>query len=362
MNAYLGGSPLVPYFALASQTQTAGASGSALATALQQWLTSAAPAFDQAQSVFDELTAVDLAAGLSDLSTKMESLPAGESLLAPVDEYAVQYSSLPQPFTRLVDDAKSQVVSLVNDVSGTVSSSRSVLGDAISGAETASADLRKNTIGQVEEYKTEYEPTVRHYEVIRQAALYSMFAVTLLLSLILVAGTIMLWPAALKLATFLLLVLFTVQFALVVAITAGLKVGNDGCSNLEPQVLQRISSEKATTVLRFYFYGEGSSAKSILNDFMNVDIDSALNQVASARKELQSGMQSYNVRGAMAIAVDLAVAGSYAVVDGVNATLALIEYEPVHNSKYYLSIHMMRAWLPFLLIFNSRPGRRGSNP
>lgn len=341
MNAYLAGSPVVPYFALASQTQTAGTSANALANSLQQFLTAAAPAFDESQAVFDELTAVDITAGLSELGDKMQSLPAGEVLLAPMDDYAAQYASLPQPFTLLIDEAKTQVVDIVNDVSGTVVDSRSVLGDAISGAERVSLDIRDNTVDKISEYRVEYEPEVRHYETIRQAALYSMFAVTLLLSLILLAGTVMLWPAALKLATFLILVMFTVEFALVVAITAGLKVGNDGCSNLEAQVLQRIDSPEATTILRFYLYGEGTTAKDILNDQLDVNIDTALEQVASAREELQAGIDSYNVRGAMAVAVNQAVAGSYSVVTGIETTLALIEYVPVHNRKYHFAMRCL---------------------
>ena len=148
----------------------------------------------------------------------------------------------------------------------------------------------------------------------------------------------MLWPAALKLAVFLLLVLFTVAFALVVVATVGLKVGTDGCANLEAQILQPLENDpKAITIARYYLYNEGATdPKSILSDVFLLDVDAMLAQVASARQSLQQSLQTYNLRGALDSAVTSAVANSFGVADAVLITLAKISYDNVNNGKYHL--------------------------
>ena len=296
---------------------------------LQQWLVAADALYDQIDQVFYQLSNANFIGDLNALSTQLQELPS-ESMLAQIDDYASQVAVLPQPVTSIVDDAVSSVVDVVTEVSAAVADSRSVLGDAVGAAGRTSLTMRENTIGTVEEYTTEYEPTVRMIDSYRQAALYSVFAVALVLNLVLLAGAFLLWPAALKLAVILLLVLFLVSFAIVVAITAGLKVGTDGCANLEPKILEYIDDPQITTLANYYFYGQGSDPQTILNDVFDVDIDAALGQVVSARENLLSGIAEYNVRGAMQSAVDSAVNGSYAVVEAVMRTLYLIDYRQVN--------------------------------
>lgn len=58
--------------------------------------------------------------------------------------------------------------------------------------------------------------------------MYLSFGLGILLALLLLGAAALTWPGPLKLATSLLLVLATLYFILVLALSAGLKVGNDG--------------------------------------------------------------------------------------------------------------------------------------
>jgi len=343
MTAYLAGSP-APYSFLAGQVINSGTSAGELATTLQQWLASADPVFTQAQTMLTQLQTDDFTATIAELSIEMEMLPAGQELLAPIDEYAAQYASLPQPATSLIDDATSQVSTIIGDISAAIVDARSLLGNALAEAESTSETLSEATVDKIDQYVAQYEPDTRYYDSIRQAALYSFFAVAILVNLVLVIGAIMLWPAALKLAVLLLLVLFTVGFVLVVLATAGLKVGADGCANLEAQVLQLLEDEpQASMIARYYFYNEGSTdPNSILFDVFGIDIDAALQQIVTAREDLQGSLTTYSLQGALNSSVTNAVDNSYEVVDAVLATLAKISYDDVNDGKsrtttYYLS-------------------------
>jgi hypothetical protein len=335
MTAYLAGTSLVPYQVLAAEVIYSGSGASVIATAFESWLLSAEPVFTQAETVLTQLQTNDYLGGISELETHLETLPAGQELLAPIDEYAAQYASLPQPATSLIDDAAAQVTAIVGDISGAVVDARSALGNAIAEAERTSETLSQSTVDKIDNYIAQYEPDARYYDTIRQAALYSLFAVAILLNLILVAGAIMLWPAALKLAVFLLLVLFTFAFTLAVIATAGLKVGTDGCANLENQVLQRLeSNSQASTIARYYFYNEGSTdPKSILLDVFGLDVDATLEQVVAAREDIQNSLSTYTLRGALNSAVNNAVANSYDAVGAVLEILIKLSYENVNDGK-----------------------------
>jgi hypothetical protein len=335
MNSFLASPNPLLYVLVAGNVLSAGAAAGGSATALQQWLTSAEPVFAQAETMLLQLQTSDFAGQISELSTQLQTLPAGQELLAPIDEYAAQYASLPQPTTSLIDDAATQVTTIVGDISAAVVDARSALGNAIAEAERTSETLNDNTVDKIDQYLVQYEPEARYYDTIRQAALYSFFGVAILLNLILVVGAIMLWPAALKLAVFLLLVLFTIGFILVVVATAGLKVGTDGCANLETQVLQQLENDQqASTIVRYYFYNEGSTGpESILLDVFGLDIDSTLQQVVAARVNLQDSLSTYTLRGALNSAVTNAVGSSFVAVNAVLATVDKISYENVNPGK-----------------------------
>jgi len=334
MTAYLDGSP-APYSYLAGQVINSGTSVGDLATSLQQWLTSAEPVFSQAQTMLTQIQTYDFTATILELSTELETLPAGQELLAPISEYAAQYATLPQPATSLIDDATSQVSTIVGNISSAIVDARSVLGNAIAEAERTSDTLSEATVDEIDLYVAEYEPDARYYDSIRQAALYSFFAVAILVNLVLLVGAVMLWPAALKLAVFLLLVLFTVGFTLVVMATAGLKVGTDGCANLEAQVLRGLESNpQASIIARYYFNNEGSAdPKSILLDVFGLNVDQTIQQIVVAREDLQGSLSTYSLQGALDSTVTNAVGNSYEVVDAILTILEKISYENVNAGE-----------------------------
>ena len=333
-NAYLQAPNPLVYLVLGSNLKGAGGSATSGATALGQWLASADPVYTEAQYIQTEIETSDPGSQVNALATQLQSLPVGTAIQVPLAAYQLQYLSLPQPPSTLINPMIYSVVYIVNNVEDTVVSARSVLGDAIATATSTTVTVREKVTDQIDAKVAQYEPTARYYDIIRQAAMYSLFSVALFMAIVLLLGAALLWPAALKLGTFLTLVLYTIEFAIVVALTAGLKVGSDGCTNLESQVLQHLAtSPSAANIAKYYFFNQGSTPKQILNDAFQLDIDAGLDQVIAARDQMQNRTSEYGVTGSLANAISQAVNGSQAIESSVNDLLYVIDYHQV-NALY----------------------------
>jgi hypothetical protein len=165
----------------------------------------------------------------------------------------------------------------------------------------------------------------------RQAILYGTFSLALFFCLLLLAGAFLSWPAAVKVCTGLLLTLFTVCFILIVAFTAVLKVGADGCINMEAKLEEAFDDPAALDILRYYLYGEGSDVQTVLQESLGFNVDSALDQVTEARQELVDNvLETYQLRPLLAGLVDAAIAASYGVEQGINDLLNSVDYDQVN--------------------------------
>lgn len=289
--------------------------------------------YQQSQSVYSSLTTTDLTVTLGTLAVVLKGMPSATTLLVPVNDYAAQYAALPQPPTFMLDMAETEITSLANSISSSVVSARQSLGNAIDSGQQAITKVNVDGLGTINKYQAQYEPQVRYYDTIRQVVSYIIFGLTIVLCAMACVGVVYLWPAVLKLTTLLLMALYIVCFALVIALTAGIKVGTDGCANLEPQILGAITDSSVTPVVQYYLYGNGTDIKTLLKQHMGLDVDGSMQQVISARNNLLAGVQNYTLLGSMAGAVALAVAGSDGVITGVDQVLQFVDYNHVHPGK-----------------------------
>lgn len=167
----------------------------------------------------------------------------------------------------------------------------------------------------------------------RQALLYAGFAIAIVLFAVVLTGAYLIWPAPLKSGTLLLLILCTLYFITVVALTAGLKVGNDACANLEAQIEQRVADPTTRQVVQYYLYDTGPGVNSILNTVFKIDVDEVLNKVSSAREQLLNGVDTYTLGPLLQDDVDSAVVQSFLVSASIGTVMELLSYEAVHPGE-----------------------------
>lgn len=335
MTAYINGDPSAPsYAALAPEVQAAGSTLDTLAMSVDLLLNQSAPFFDQAQLIDTRINSSNITGTVSQLDSLTRSLPSAATLLQPVDQYAAEFSNLPQPPTTVIDNAESDVSRLLGNVTSTIDTAQSPLRSAISSGQQAIATVNSKALGTINSYQLQYQPEAYYYDTIRQAVTYVVLALYIVISSVLLLAMVMVSPGLTEVSVLLLLVLSTIAFALVVGLSGGIKVGSDECANLEQQILASISNPTAASVVRYYFYGNGTNVKTILEQNLNLNIDAVLQQIASARQELTSVASNYTVYGSLATAIDTAQNGTVAVQNGVNQVLALLEFIPVHQGRW----------------------------
>ena len=305
----------------------------ALATSTNLLLNQSAPLFDQAQVIATQVNSNNITGIFSQLDQLTRSIPSTTTLLQPIDQYAAEYSSLPQPPTTVVDVAESDLSRLLGNITSTIDTAQSPLLSAISSGQQAIATVNNKALGTIDSYQSQYQPEVEYYDTVRQAVTYVVFALYIVIAAALLLAVVMMSPGQAEVGVLLLLLLSTIAFALVVALSGGIKVGTDECANLEQQILGSVSNPSAASVVQYYFYGNGTNVKTILEQNLNLNIDAALQQINSARQELMSVASNYTVYGSLAKAIQTAQNKTAAVENGVNQVLASLEYSPVHQGR-----------------------------
>lgn len=170
MNAYASMSPgptrYTRYVALVPQVQAAGAAAGTSAAGIQAWLNSAAPLFSEVNTFQDQLNQSDVVAQLNDISLSIKRLPESTSVTGQLGKYASEYATLPSPPSALLGSAEQALISVVNDVSGTITDTRDVLGNVVGDAESSLATVREKSVGKIEAYQAQYEPEARRYDTL----------------------------------------------------------------------------------------------------------------------------------------------------------------------------------------------------
>lgn len=123
--------------------------------------------------------------------------------------------------------------------------------------------------------------------------LYLLFSLPALLALVLLLAALRGASALTRVTLLLLLLCCTALFLLALVAAVLLTVGNDGCANLEGQILARVAdigssseSNRVVAIGRYYLYGEGGPLRSLLRREFDIDLDALTAQALSLRDDV----------------------------------------------------------------------------
>jgi hypothetical protein len=208
-----------------------------------------------------------------------------------------------------------------------ITSIRSDVQEIVSSVEPGISNAREQTISRIQEYRGDYEPTVRKYDTYRLAIMYLLFGLILVFGLMILSSSIAIWPAALSLSVTLMLLLMTINFALIVAYTAGLKVGSDTCYHLEPFILGEISDEEAKEILTYYLDGGQGSIEMIVDKTFDINVQEIEDKITQAKTDILSEIEGITLSPDLEAEVSIALGHADSIINGINGVIALLDYE-----------------------------------
>ncbi|GAB4818213.1 hypothetical protein N2152v2_005259 [Parachlorella kessleri] len=273
------------------------------------------------------------------VGTALAGVPSPGSYTPVLDDMVARFAALPSPASRLVDDAQQSVHSIIGEISNELDDAHRQIVQGVSDAQSKIHDADEQTLGNIAKYEGDYLPLVYTYDKWRQVGLYCFLALGMLLATLLWAAAMLNWPAPLKATTFVLLLLLALYWLLVVVFTAVLKVGNDGCTNIEAQVISRVSGssmgdkQKILTIAEYYLYDMGGPVEQVIYDALGLNITDIKATVESKRAEvLQQISGQYQLQPLLNDQLELAVDISDRIIDSVMVDiLGLISYGSVHQ-------------------------------
>lgn len=124
--------------------------------------------------------------------------------------------------------------------------------------------------------------------------LYLLFSLPALLALMLAVAVARNVPSLVRVALPLLLLCCTVLFLLALVAAVLLTAANDGCANLEAQILARVQDvgspgdavyQRVVAVGRYYLLGEGGPLRALLRREFDVDLDALTAQALALRDD-----------------------------------------------------------------------------
>ncbi|PRW34091.1 urea ABC transporter permease subunit [Chlorella sorokiniana] len=248
------------------------------------------------------------------------------------------YDQLPLQPSQLAVEAQAEVEALVQGVQQSLDAAQQTVQDKAADVRGYLADADEQTVGRLARLRTDYMPSVRKYDKIRVAVLYTIFSLACALALLLLLAEIFNYPLGLKVTMALALLYMALCFALVAALTVGLKVGNDGCVNLEDQIVLRIpdalsnpaDAAKALAVARYYLFGVGD-VDSLLQDAFGFDLHQVQQQINDTRVQLlQDITERFSLQPLLAAPVDQALGSSFNVQRTIDALLAAAGRDQVY--------------------------------
>ena len=198
------------------------------------------------------------------------------------------------------------------------------------------------------------------YRVIVTMVLYSLgMALAVSCALLVLAD----WPAMLKVATLVLLVLLVLGWLLVLVFTAVLRVGNDVCVSMEATVENLVSQHGSgalsSGLVTYYFSDTGGKVQDVLKDVLGVDVDATLSQANSTVHDLQAALSVTPALdaalGTQVAALATAFAGLAAAVAAMEVAISYEAFHPIYLAvKGFLCYTVLNAvgdwWLGFLLL------------
>lgn len=242
------------------------------------------------------------------------------------------YSLLPDPASQAILSAQISLRALVDDVMSLVSDAIATLDGITRDGTQRLDDISNEVMGNINQAQADYEPTLRQMDTYRQAAVYGMFFFTAAMALLIVAGVWRVWPFIVKVGLVAMLVLIILSTFVCAATTVGLRVGTDGCDNVESLAVNKIlqDSPNGQSIARYYFYNQGGNLTAILKISFDIDTQEVLDLVQDARTDIQTQLEGQFSLGPLLLQhVQSAVDMSYLIDEGIQQLLVTLSHENV---------------------------------
>ena len=314
--------------------QPLGTSASLAAQGIQALISDLKPLLNEAQIIRDQAASENLESYLSEVNQLLQGLDNG-NIRSVATAYDDAIAKLPDPPSQAVDSIRGYIDTAVGDISASISSVRSDVQQAIVSAQDGVDTVTVEVVDRINEYVDKYEPQAQEYNTYRSAIMYVLFSLSIAFSITTFINGAIVWPALHSLSIFLLLCLMIINFCLVTAHTAGIKVGSDTCENLEPFVLDQVDDPGASSVLQYYF-GDGTngSVVSIAKDAFNLDIPDILRTVNETKAQVLADIEGVSLSDNLEKQVNTALAQADMIVNSINSAVAKLEYAAVTSGPY----------------------------
>lgn len=163
----------------------------------------------QATTAQGDLATTDFSsqqAVVASMQSAVASLPDLSMIQTELADFSPTYSQLPRAPSQQLVQAQAEISSIVAQISETIGSAHQEVQNTLPRIQQQIDNANASTLGNINTYQVRYEPTVRMYDVYRQAAFYALYGLVCLLALVVLLATVLDWPAGLKLTVFLMLV------------------------------------------------------------------------------------------------------------------------------------------------------------
>jgi hypothetical protein len=314
--------------------QPLGTSASLAAQGIQALISDLKPLLNEAQIIRDQAASANLESYLSEVNQLLQGLDNGK-IQSVATAYDDAIAKLPDPPSQAIDSIRGYIDTAVGDISASISSVRSDVQQAIVSAQDGVDTVTVEVVDRINEYVDKYEPQAQEYNTYRSAIMYVLFSLSIAFSITTFINGAIVWPALHSLSIFLLLCLMIINFCLVTAHTAGIKVGSDTCENLEPFILDQVDDPGASSVLQYYF-GDGTngSVVSIAKDAFNLDIPDIIRTVNETKAQVLADIEGVSLSDNLEKQVNTALAQADMIVNSINSAVAKLEYAAVTSGPY----------------------------
>ncbi|CAL5222903.1 g5332, partial [Coccomyxa viridis] len=307
--------------------------------------------------------ASSVASGISALSTALASLPSQATVTSSLNSVNSSLSAVPDLTSYIasltpavtayaalgptvITDMQTQITSINSTITSSIADARSEVANNLGPVQSEINTLHNQTIDRVTGYQNQYQPTVAHYDKIRQIVEYVYFALAMAVCLILAIAALTNCPFLAGFFTLVLLVL-TLIYSIVAAVLFLIaSIGNDACTNMESYIISEIPSlagndasmqSKVTALAGYYFNDQGGPVNAIVQTVAGVNLTGVFAQVNSTRDQAIASLTgSYTLQPKMKAIVDGFVDLSNVAVANITAAEGLASYDNIH--PFYIQV------------------------
>ncbi|KFM23802.1 hypothetical protein F751_6770 [Auxenochlorella protothecoides] len=242
-----------------------------------------------------------------------------------------------------------------------LTSARSVISSALSDVAAPLQEAHTEVLGRIDSTVRDVRPTADRWDTVRLVVMYVILILIGLLAVQTAAAIWLRWPAGVKLGAALIAIFLLLAGVAVLALTAGLKIGNDGCFNLEDQVLLRLSRLEspgaALTLAKYWLLNEGT-VDEVAKQVLSLDVEGVLDQISNSREDLLEAIQNLTLRAPLQSLVDAALDATQNISSGILLLQDRLDYANVHpeymSLKSYACCSILNTaghlWFALLLV------------